>query len=92
MSEFKGTKGKWMCYRKTDQHKIEEILTKEGVSICAIPYNLEESEANAKLIVRSLEMLESIKELIRVFEVEATDSMQSDAIYYAKELIKKATE
>jgi hypothetical protein len=52
----------------------------------------EENESIAKVLLCSFEMLELLKELVRVFETECTDSMQSDAIYYSKQLIKKATE
>ncbi len=86
MSEFKGNKNKWMCYRKTDQHKIEEIRTDKGESICAINFALENSEANAKVLVKALEMLQLLQTIV---SSEYTPIVHRKL---AKKLIKEATE
>ena len=84
MSEFKGTKGKWFCYRKTESHKIEEIRTETGQLICTIPFFIEESEANAQLMSCAPEMLEMLEDI--------KDYLGSDKRLLAEQLIKKATE
>jgi hypothetical protein len=87
--EFKGTKGKWYCYRKTDQHKVESIMTQSQEVICDIRYLFnEQSEANAKLISCAPEMLDFIQSLIG----ESEDLVHTEIQKQATELIKKATE
>lgn len=45
------TEREWKCYRKTDNHKIEQIRVSGGEIVCHIPFfNNDKSEANAKLI------------------------------------------
>lgn len=63
--KFKGTKEKWHKYTKTySRNKVSEIKTIDGISICAINTNIEESESNANLISKAPEMFEMLKECI----------------------------
>jgi hypothetical protein len=89
MSEFKGNKDKWMCYRKTDQHKIEEIKTDKGESICAINFALENSEENAKVLVKSREMFELLNEMFDEWcEAGISEHQLSEYMRKSKQLIK----
>jgi len=87
--EFKGTKGKWYCYKKTDQHKIECIITDTQDVICDLPYYCNDySDANAKLISCAPEMLDMLIKM-----KEAMEYLQvKPLVYDLKKLIKKATE
>lgn len=68
------------------------IVDENSRCIAFIPKLHPDAEKYIKLFENSIDMIELLKELVRVFETECTDSMQSDAIYYSKQLIKKATE
>lgn len=89
--EFKGTKQKWWSYRKIDQHKLEEIRTECGISICAINFNLEESEANAKLIASAPELLDKLQTLLTMY-INESQKPSIRVVLETQELIKKATE
>jgi hypothetical protein len=85
--EFKGTKGEWLILKQHSSHKINEIATNENLSICAINTNLEQSEANAKLIACAPEMLEMLKDIL-----DTIRECETPRLYQIEELIKKATE
>lgn len=73
--EFKGTKDKWYKYRRTDKHKLSEIKTIDGISICAINTNIEESESNANLISKAPKMLAMLIKLRDKDEFEIEDHL-----------------
>lgn len=93
--EFKGTKGEIHAVEYAGVIFMQDSEFYEDSEKCNIldydHVGRIEADANGKLFECAPKMLERLKELIRVFENEATDSMQSEAIYYGKELIKKAT-
>ena len=92
--EFKGTKGKWYCYRKTDQHKIEYVITESQEIICDLPHFCNNnSDANAKLISCAPEMLEMLEKIVDAqFNPKKSLANLNSEISKAEQLIKKATE
>lgn len=80
------TKGEW----KKETKPTDVVITSNGVAICAMNWNLEEYEANAKLIAAAPDMLINLIRLVdRLEENELGDL---NAVKRAKEVIKKATE
>jgi hypothetical protein len=89
MSEFKGTKGSWKCYRKTNEHKAECVITDTQEVICYIPYFYNDySEANAKLISCAPEMLDMLKRAYENLNGYCPEKIFDEI----EQLIKKATE
>ena len=85
MSEFKGTKGKWVV-EKT--HEKGKWIQNEDGGYCAISAGStkEESEANALLISKAPEMLQMLIDIRDTLENGDTPH-----IYKIDELIKEAT-
>ena len=86
MSEFKGTKGKWEYFNGGTFREVQ--IKKPLKSICAVNPNIEEHEANAKLISCAPEMLEMLKDILSGMNNENFE-ITGDEI---ENLIKKATE
>jgi len=83
MSEYKGTKGKWIVYKNREEFAITTI--DETQAICFMPVLHEQAEANAKLIAVAPEMLAFIAEMAKRYSNSEWISKE------AKQLIKKAT-
>jgi len=90
MSEFKGTKGKWVINNTKYQ-----ILNENKNPLCDV-WNFnksqEEYEANAKLISCAPEMLDMLIEILDYLKSDNQAEAEEMLIYKTKELIKKATE
>ena len=84
MSEFKGTKGKWLIWKE------DIIITEAEIDddvICVKPQMMQSQKnwkANALLISKSPEMLEMLEEIARMSNFDMVDEI--------KQLIKEATE
>lgn len=92
MSEFKGTKGEWVCEEVfTKNGSYFKVTVENGESICNITTRSQERQlANAKLIAAAPELL---KRLITLVErMEENDLGNFHSVKMAKEEIKKATE
>lgn len=92
MSEFKGTKGKWVL--RTFPEGQMSVRTLDDTRKICVPrvQNYEESLANLLLISKSFEMLEMLK-----YAVEALKAVQSwgatkPIIKRIEQLIKEATD
>jgi hypothetical protein len=93
---MKHTKGKWLGGVLTDDGIIlrNENCTRDIATVWR--YNNEflerqESEANAKLIACSPELLIALMEMVDIFDREHSELEQGNSIYNAKQLIIKAT-
>ena len=91
--EFKGTKGKWDIFRQDNDIYIE---TESGnAAICSIVggVGLEQDEANALIISKSLKMLEMLKYFVNEFDgLYHIGTDIDNKIEETKQLIKEATE
>jgi len=88
MSEFKGTKGKWLLgdEKYYNGNKAFEIwYGNDGECIAEVVHDIED----AKLIACAPEMLEMLDELLKELSFHGYNN--STTIYNAKQLIKKAT-
>lgn len=95
--ENKFTNGEWL---QQPCHEGIEIYV-DGLAIARIPKNedvKETAEANAKLIAQAPNLLESIQNLLGIFDTPiarrkyGNDEFYNEAISVARETIKKATE
>ena len=94
MSEFKGTKGKWVV-EKT--HEKGKWIQNEDGGYCAVSAGstLEESKANALLISKAPEMLEMLNRVLNDVDFSSTLWGNDAGIILSEEieqLIKEATE
>jgi hypothetical protein len=99
MSEFKGTKSKWLlnAFPKEKMSVMNKSKTKK---ICVSKVeNYEESLANLLLISKAPEMLDMLKEIARRFDIINLhpNGIVRDTLIYnitigIEELIKEATE
>jgi hypothetical protein len=82
MTNFKGTKGKWVV---TSQDQV--VRSEEGYAIAASPALFLENDwkANALLISKAPEMLEMLEKLVNTYELLGLSNE-------VKQLIKEATE
>jgi hypothetical protein len=90
MTNFKGTKGRWYRYRKTDNHIVEAVLSDNDDVICSLLHNSHEIEYNALLISKSPELLEMLERITTQGFTEG--SIDLGLMAEAKQLIKEATE
>ncbi|MCT4330936.1 hypothetical protein HZP13_14550 [Elizabethkingia anophelis] len=97
MSEFKGTKGKWLIHKRAPVkndlgifHKpIYSGVNVENIACEAFNKELIACEANAKLISKAPEMLEMLKRCeVRIEPKDIHISLLNDL----RQLIKEATE
>lgn len=91
--EFKGTKGKW--HLNLNGGSVNDsynscVIDENDNSICNVFYTHDENLANALLISKAPEMLETINELLKELRYHGFNN--STAIYNAERLIKEATE
>ena len=89
MSEFKGTKGKWILgdEKYYNGNKAFEVwYGNDGECVAEVVHKIED----AKLISKAPELLEMISELLK--ELEFHGYRHSTTIYNAQNLIKEATE
>ena len=85
MSEFKGTKGKWIVFSNAKYSDVVKIKSDKGSP------TFRENEANALLISKAPEMLEmliKIEDILNYDTIEGNSPIQEN-IY---KLIKEATE
>lgn len=71
MEGFKGTKGKWYISRQCDGLSVHSKRSPAGIDIiCKVKdqFHKEDTEANAQLISKAPEMLESMQSFIDDFE------------------------
>jgi len=81
MSDFKGTKGKWI-------QDDDRICDEKGYTIASSCYrNHAENKANAKLISCDPEMLEMLEDIL-----DTIRECETPRLYEIEELIKKATD
>jgi len=85
MSEFKGTKGKWV-------NNDGEISGWNGEYICDCHVLSKIDSYNVLLILKAPEMLDMLERMIKEFDVEFINQYQFDLHQQAKYLIKSATE
>lgn len=89
---MKYTQGEWMRYKGNIVTKSTSTLIDYECNICKLNENLDEAEANAKLIAAAPELLEQLKNILWNFEgKEGLSNVQMAAIKYARETVNKAT-
>jgi hypothetical protein len=89
MTNFKGTKGKWVINKNH-----QSIIDEDGFGI-AIQYghaNWGEWDYDALLISKAPKMLEMLQKLIDNFDLHGNSNESENLILEAKQLIKEATE
>jgi hypothetical protein len=95
MTEFKGTKGKWIAERhQVVRHASSGSISPYWQQICSYSGSYPETNYNALLMSKAPEMLEMLEKLTLVFDnfrmpTEANLKTYSSEI---KQLIKEATE
>ena len=91
MTNFKGTRGKWINknhIHSSKTHDVHRIDSNLGIAICVLrTNNLEQKMANALLISKAPEMLEMLEFLVENDYVANTENVKK-----VKQLIKEATE
>lgn len=87
MNEFKGTKGNWRCVIPEGYGK--STLVMNGTDIICEMVKFEGKRYNAKLISKSPEMLNMLKELYNKIDFEFPDG--DDLELRLEKLIKEAT-
>lgn len=100
MSEFKGTKGKWISNYQVGSWLIQDLETyQDGYkgSIAEVYYfddGNDTAELNALLISKAPEMLEILIELREIFDKYRVDNEQQFSKYKQtlEKIIKEATE
>lgn len=88
MTNFKGTKGKWEV--EFDTASLQKHIKCGNKYIAEVSFGNLENNSNAKLIAHAPEMLECIEYLLKELRYHGFNN--SNSIYKAEELIKKATE
>lgn len=93
MSEFKGTKGRWIEYDQEPDQVTKTLLAVSGYAegdhevFTTYGRNLQEVKANAQLISKAPEMLEMLKEFCNDCDGYDLDYL----VGKAQEIIKQAT-
>jgi len=100
MAEFKGTKGKWIV-RKADHIGCTNVIFGNEewdgyVELWHHHSTIKEAEANAKLISKAPELLQTLKDLVDQVEMFTKDNTVASEYFeteirQAKQLINSAT-
>lgn len=94
--EFKGTQGKWKCFKNADYWVVSDMtgasVVIQSKSSCSSPFH---AEANALLISKAPEMFETLEKTVVVLKMLSLidkSKICENQINKIEKLIKEATE